>query len=200
MHRSRARRTHLAAILVGLPLVAPLTAAPSRPAIASAAEDRLPLIGSSGGSFFSRRCPGRHVLVGFRYRVGAVVDGLGIYCRKVLVSGQLGEMTEVSEMAGGNGGTSGLAICPFSGAQQVIAAQHGGGAGFGIAKLRYSCYAWYDRSRTFGGGNALLERVIRDGAAFSASATCPVATKPAVGIYGRHGAVVDAVGLICDAP
>src|SRR5882724_4521117 len=44
-------------------------------ASARALLEDLPLIGTGGGTAFSRTCPSGHVLTGVRWRTGAVVDG-----------------------------------------------------------------------------------------------------------------------------
>ena len=58
--------------LAGATLLAPHAAA------ARALLDDLPLIGTGGGTTFSRTCPSGNVLTGIRWRTGAVVDGIGI--------------------------------------------------------------------------------------------------------------------------
>lgn len=183
----------------GLVVIALITPGASVPA--DIVDGKLPLIGSGGGNPFTRRCPQGHVLTGFRYRTGAVVDGIGIKCRVITSGGNLGAEADVGSMAGGNGGHAGSASCYQGnvGNPNVIAEQYGGSAAFGIADLGFVCKEWFAASRTWGAGTKWGIR-IRAGTVFTAADTCFTGDSPAIGIYGRHGAIVDAVGLICGRP
>ena len=162
-----------------------------------AVDGKLPLIGSGGGNPFTRMCPSGQVLTGLRYRRGAVIDGLGIKCTAVGRSGNLGAEVSVGTMVGGNGGTPGSDGCLQQGTNiSVIASQYGGSAGFGIADLGFLCKQWFPASRTWGVANRWMFKV-RSGTVFTSSADCPQGEWPAIGIYGRHGSIVDAVGLVC---
>jgi len=152
----------------------------------------LPLIGGSGGHSYTLMCPSGQVLTGVRYRVGALVDGLGIKCSKVKADGSLGPSTDVGSMVGGNGGTAGSATCQTSG--EVIAAQQGASAGVGIGGLHFLCFTWYGHN--YGGTSNDIINVIGFLPAFIAQ-QCRDGNEPAIGIYGRHGSLVDAVGLKC---
>src|SRR4051794_21218661 len=91
--------------IVAATVIAPHTAA------ARALLEDLPLIGTNGGTSFSRTCPAGNVLTGIRWRTGAVVDGIGIACSPVRADGTLGTRVDVGTMAGGNGGTAGRDDC-----------------------------------------------------------------------------------------
>ncbi len=182
----------LVAVLASLLVIGSSAAAP--PVI----ETRLALIGSGGGKSFTRRCPDDHVLTGLRWRTGMVIDAIGIRCRPVRLSGHLGDEISVGSMAGGNGGSAGSESCNQQN-PSVIASQYGGGAGIGIAKFSVECKEWLPESRAFGVGNRWIFSV-RNGTVMISSAACGSSNSPAVGIYGRHGSFIDAMGLICDKP
>ena len=156
----------------------------------------LPLIGSGGGTSFSLRCPDNYVLTGIRARVGSVVDGMGIRCSRVLSTGLLGTSEPKGLMAGGNGGTFVEVKCGG-----VVMGQRGGSLGVGIDRLRIYCANWVQEVKQFSGGQPKGHN-IRMGAGLFVDTDrfCPFADQPAVGIYGRHGSIVDSAGLICDYP
>jgi hypothetical protein len=176
--------------LAGATLLAPHAAA------ARALLDDLPLIGTGGGTAFSRTCPSGHVLTGVRWRTGTVVDGIGIQCSPVRSDGTLGTGVDVGPMAGGNGGTAGRDHCRGG----VIAGQNGATAGVSLASLFFRCFPWNPTARVYTGADNYSINV-RIGLLISASESqCHDGDKPAVGIHGRHGAFVDAVGLRCAKP
>lgn len=161
--------------------------------------ENLPLVGSSGGTSFSRECPANHVLSGVRYRRGAVLDGIGIKCRPVRSNGTLGSEINSGSMAGGNGGTAGSESCTGT---TVIVSQAGASqAGVGIGILVLHCYEWFPASKSWG-GSRLGHIAVKTGGALPALATsrCSAGTQPATGIRGKHGAIVDSFGLHCSAP
>jgi hypothetical protein len=103
-------------------------------------------------------------------------------------------------MAGGNGGTAGSGSCENEATNpSVIAAQSGGSAGFGIAAYGVLCKEWFASSKTWGVANRYSVGV-RQGTVLLSAATCPDGDSPAIGIWGRQGSVVDAVGLVCGPP
>ena len=176
--------------LAGATLLAPHAAA------ARALFEDLPLIGTSGGTAFSRTCPSGHVLTGVRWRTGAVVDGIGIQCSPVRSDGTLGARVDVGPIAGGNGGTAGRDDCRGG----VIAGQNGATAGVSLGSLFFRCFTWNPTARAYTGADNYSINV-RIGLLISASESqCHDGDKPAVGIHGRHGSFVDAVGLKCGKP
>lgn len=159
----------------------------------SVAED-LPLLGNTlTGSPFSRTCPDNHVLTGFRYRSGLILDGIGpIKCRPVQSDGTLGAEVLAGSLAGGNGGTLANKSC---GANQVVAGQQSGLPR--LASLTFFCMRWSATSKAwFGTGDVLA----LFGGAASQMRQCSSSTQPATGIRGRHGMVIDAIGLVCSSP
>jgi hypothetical protein len=176
--------------LAGAALAAPHAAS------ARALFEDLPLIGTNGGTSFTRTCPSGNVLTGVRWRTGAFVDGIGIQCSPIRADGTLGDRVNVGEMAGGNGGTAGQDNCHGG----VIAGQNGATAGVSLGSLFFRCFTWNPQARAYTGAeNSSIN--VRIGLLISASERqCQDGDKPAIGIHGRHGSFIDAVGLKCGKP
>jgi hypothetical protein len=163
-------------------------------------DEFLPLIGTSGGTSFSRHCPDGKVLTGIRVRTGAVIDGIGILCSGMGTGGWLGEPTFSGTMAGGNGGTVKDLKCPTMGFRLgAVAGQRGGSLGVGIDRLTLICRQWLSDARALGGGET-KEITAKCCTGGDQPRECGTAGWPAVGIRGRHGSIVDAVGLVCGLP
>ena len=169
-------------------------AASSHARSARVAAEELPLLGSIlTGSPFSRSCPDNHVLTGFRYRSGLTLDGIGpIKCRPIQSDGTLGTEALFGSLAGGNGGTLANKSC---GANQVIAGQQSGVPRLG--SLTFFCVRWSATSKAWFGTGDVLNLF---GGAASQMRQCSSSTQPATGIRGRHGMVIDAIGLVCNTP
>lgn len=157
----------------------------------------LPVYGGGGGTAFTRNCGRGFVLTGVRYRQGATFDAIGVLCRPVLSNGQLGSETTVGTQAGGGGGTSLTMSCA---ANKVVV---GGSIGFAtyVGQVEIFCRDWYASNRTFGGGTTSastdhdlqpFKKWIGEG--------CESARQPAIGIRGRAGTLLDALGFICNEP
>jgi hypothetical protein len=99
-------------------------------------------------------------------------------------------------MAGGNGGTAGEDHCRGG----VIAGQNGATAGVSLGSLFFRCFQWSPGGRAYIGADDYSINV-RVGLLISASESqCHDGRQPAIGIRGRHGSFVDAVGLKCGTP
>lgn len=188
-------RTRLA-LYVGLVVAASVGLGTTR-LHANLALENLPLVGSPGGTSFTRNCPANHVLTGVRWRRGLLLDGIGIKCRPVQSDGKLGAEINSGSMAGGNGGTAGSESCPG-----VIVSQKGASqGGVGIGMLFLGCFQWFPASRSWG-GSSITHIFVKTGGSLPAltTDTCSLGGQPATGIQGRHGSIVDAFGLRCNTP
>ena len=159
----------------------------------------LPIWGGGGGSGFTRSCGTGKVLTGLQYRVGLVVDAVGVLCRPVQADGKLGSQTTVGSLAGGGGGTASLQSCPSG---QVVV---GAAIVFGsfVDGIHLRCHAWNASGRTFGSTTSKILYIGADGARPGGSLRgniCEANTQPVVGIRGRASALVDAIGFFCDEP
>ncbi len=173
-----------------------IAAANSHARPARVAAEELPLLGNPlGGSPFFRTCPDNHVLTGFRYRSDLTLDAIvSIKCRPVRSDGTLGAEILAGSFAGGNGGTLANKSCS---ADQVIVGQKISIAG-SLLNLTFFCVRWSATSKAwFGSGDAIG---LVKAALSPEGRKCSSSTQPAIGIRGRHGMVIDAIGLVCNVP
>ena len=168
--------------------------------------------GGGGGQPFTLTCGDGRALIGIRGRAGDVVDSIRGVCAQL---DELGAVTAVSTTAvtGGSGGEYDYELrCPSS---QVVTGLRGRAASF-LDEVSLVCarMATLDSGavdpagRTDGDVAGVVERG-RSVARLFASAgegnggapftlNCP-GTLPARGLQGRSAALVDRIGLVCDA-
>jgi hypothetical protein len=155
--------------------------------------------GGSTGTSFTRGCGADHVMTGLRVRYGALVDAVGLLCRPVNADGSLGTESAVGTMVGGTGGTATSVRCP---AGSVVA----GGKLYAFAPpyptmtgFTLSCRNWVASGRRFG---TTSTGTLAIGALMgtTSGSMCAQQVQPMVGIRGRSGAIVDALGFTCDEP
>ena len=170
----------------------------------AAAPDLLPLVGGPGGTSFAHVCPAGHVLTGVRVRRGITLDAIGIRCRPVQTNGSLGAEVDAGPVWGGPGGAQGAMSC---GTGSVIADQVARFNGVHLSDLRYHCYRWDAGTRRWDIRDKRIAIVVLPTAAVAGSpltngtaTACPFPARPADGVRGRSGMIVDAVGIRCDAP
>jgi len=171
--------------------------------------EALPLIGSSGGTAFTRQCPQGQVLTGIRTRAGLVIDALGVKCRPVNANGTLGGENEIGSLAGGTGGILSSGSCPQG---SVVGGQGGTRLPVGVSMFELRCKRWDAGARRWTGTVTAYVRVISGSGApgvslatsahskISEIADCSRAGQPAVLLRGRAGAVIDAAGFTCNEP
>jgi hypothetical protein len=159
----------------------------------------LTIWGGGGGTGFTRSCGDGRVLTGLQYRVGLVVDAVGVLCRPVQANGTLGSQTTVGSLAGGTNGTPNNQSCPTGqvvvGAALVI--------GSFVDGIHLRCHAWSASGRSFGSTTLKNLYIGLDGPRPGGNIrgnSCEANTQPAVGIRGRASSVVDAMGFFCDEP
>lgn len=158
-----------------------------------------PFGGSTGGTAFTRGCGADRVMTGLRVRYGALIDAVGLLCRPVNADGSLGGEVAVGSMVGGTGGTATSVRCP---ANSVV-------AGAKVYQLTppaltptaftLSCRNWVASGRRFGTtstGTLAVGSLV----GISGGSMCLQQVQPMVGIRGRSGAIVDALGFTCDEP
>jgi len=160
----------------------------------------LPIWGGGGGTGFTRACGTGRVLTGLQYRVGLVVDAVGVLCRPVQADGQLGSQTTVGSLAGGSSGLLHAKSC--SSGQVVVGATMVFGSF--VDGIHLKCSAWNASARTY--GSTVLNNLYigaetpRPPGGNMNSNLCDARIQPAVGIRGRASSLVDAIGLFCDEP
>ena len=158
----------------------------------------LPVYGGAGGTAFTRTCGAGKVLTGVRFRGGVLVDAVGILCRPVLADGTLGPESTVGTIAGGSGGTSGIANCPTPRVAVGATIKHGTYVNY----IHLWCRAWDPGTRKMVGDD---QRTAEDAGTNASGGTsntekCEAATQPASGIRGRASSLLDAFGVTCNEP
>lgn len=160
------------------------------------ADEYLKPIGGGGGSPFEARCASSEVLIGLELRVGDYIDAVRPLCATAYGARDVGAQSG-SGWHGGSGGALTRIACPN---EQPIA--NGMFVGTDITDTRIvNNVLMY-----CGVGDARRISVYaRPGPPDSIAATyddtqgCPVG-QVAIGVHGRSGMLLDAIGLICDVP
>ena len=186
----------LAASVAALDSAAPPSAAPADYPV-----QHTQILGGQGGAAYTIRCPAGSVLTGFTPRTGYWLDQVRIRCRQVKSDGTLGASTDPTAIAGGAGGTpQDLRQCS---AGKVIAAAVVSYGSY-VHHFTAHCRPWKAATREFdpfGGleyvnvSGALVQRGPQEN-----GVSCTRSSQPVVGIRGREGAYLDAIGFICDEP
>lgn len=187
---------------VGAGLV--LLAMAVRPANATVTE----VYGGPGGGQFNLTCPANAVLVGFQARAGAWVDAVGIICAPLdVASHRPSASRKVQGWAGGNGGSPQESYCARGEFLTGVGVAHTRGNNLPrqyVNTIGLACggRSHIDRCISSGEGCGWIPPVVR-GPVISVvkeysydSIVCP-AGEVAVGVVGRSGKYVDALGLVC---
>lgn len=160
-------------------------------------------VGGPGGRDFTVQCPAGSAAIGFQARTGAWVDGLALIC----VSSGKGGRT-LSAWNGGNSGSPQEVYCPTNSFVTDVAMTFTRGKGLereylntigigcGSERPDYACISTDDgcKERFFTPTN-----ILGTGFGYNVKAdrlSCP-ADEVVLGLLGRAGKYVDAVGLIC---
>jgi hypothetical protein len=170
-------------LLVGVVALAASWLAPEANAQDTAA------VGGPGGRAFRQQCPKSHpVLVGFKAQAGAWVDGLTPLCSRPDGKGFLVDRQDQSSL-GGKGGAQRIAVCASQGdfveSLTVATLQNGM-----VNSIAVNCRKILNPALTY---TACLDTGQGCGGTPAACAR----GQAAIGVHGRHGAFIDAVGLIC---
>jgi hypothetical protein len=180
---------------------------------AHAADVSLPLIGGGGGGQFFARCQVGDILTGFELRTGNDVDAIRPICATPQSPTSTGPRNFYPELSGGQGGNPRQILCPdslplvsgleigYEGEKTII-----------VNNVHLYCTVALPNQRTSQFAQAVYDGPsirVTSGGPFTggdpvflnfALENCPPNTV-AVGIAGRSGIWVDAVGLMCgDSP
>jgi hypothetical protein len=159
------------------------------------AEERSPVKGGHGGGNFSDPCAKGFLLVGFGFRGGKALDRMTPYCKSVQNGKWSGSKFDERAPRGQENPdgpfTRGTVLCDRD---QFVTSLHVWWDHFGIVHhIRVNCHS-LDRKKeskaaswNTGGEPSQDEPT-----------ACPTGMF-ATGMYGRSGALIDAVGLICGA-
>ena len=166
-------------------------------------------VGGSGGGPFQARCPQGEHLMGLNLRAGHNVDAVQPVCGSA--SGPSGPMRVGREMPryGGSGGDPRSLMCPPQ--TPVLIATYTSAEGVGVVALKV-LYLYCgivagqqvlsEMPAVYFAGPAQSQSILPGASAVRTSSgykICPAGMIP-VGVHGRSGALVDALGLICGSP
>jgi uncharacterized protein YkwD len=147
--------------------------------------------GSPGGNAFREECPPGQYVVGARYRSGAWLDQISITCAPVDATGMTGQHWHGSTF-GGNGGNPDEKSCnPGHIVGSAAILLHSGNQF--VHMMDFGC-----RSTTSTSGHGLLNIGAPSSLFGVIDQWCPTG-EAVIGIQGRAGAFVDAIGIICGA-
>lgn len=179
--------------LAGLILTALLTSASFSPAFSAS---RTTIVGGSGGGPFELKCRNREVLVGVQMQLGSAMDAIGPVCKPLNSAGKTMPRGGPANIAAGRTGG------PGGSEQQVVCIKN---------RMVYSMNVFVDkfnivnhveikcRNLGFAPKPDILVPPHGGSSERSYEVSCQVNHIPN-GLYGKSGAMVDAVGLICDHP
>ena len=184
----------------------------------ASAEDYLALIGGPGGGQFQALCPSGQLLIGLDLRAADDVDAMRPVCATAYWPNVVGDVSQ-GNWYGGSGGRFHAAICP--GDRPIVYGMSIGAEGVDtviVNDISLDCGlaaetqpAKRDPNRTDAGfdGPSYMPSEMRiwmgygfEGARATGSRgdqQCPIG-QVAVGVHGRSGIWLDAIGLICGQP
>jgi hypothetical protein len=146
-------------------------------------------VGGPGGAAFKQQCPaGLPFLVGFKAQAGAWVDGLTPLCAAYNEKGFLLYRQDQSSL-GGKGGAPRIAVCASQGdfveSLTVSTLQNGM-----VNSIAVNCRKILNPALTY---TACLDT----GQGCGGTVVSCGRGQAAIGVHGRHGTFINAVGLIC---
>jgi hypothetical protein len=159
-------------------------------------------VGGGGGSQFSARCPQGQLLTGFDLRAGDWVEAIRPICVAAYGPADVGPFEPFSSYFGGTGGNARQLVCPKN--TPVVTGMYIWSAGVkteSVVALHLFCGvaattqtpSEVAAAKFEGGGSPNFIHYSE------ATQRCPTSLV-AVGINGRSGIWLDAVGLVCGVP
>jgi hypothetical protein len=150
-------------------------------------------MGGTGGAPINVTCGAGRVLVGVSGRAGSWLDNLFLRC--ATVSGTtLRDVQTIPARIGGLGGTRNYGLqCPDGQVVKGVMVYRG----IYINRIGLYCRGW-DGAGWTGTGN-LVGPAGGDGGSYDRR-DCSSPAQPVVGLHGRSGNYVDALGIRCDEP
>jgi uncharacterized protein YkwD len=156
---------------------------------AFAATEFMP-VGSPGGGVFRNECPLGQFVIGARYRAGYWLDQISITCAPVDAAGMTGPQWHGATFGGNGGGPNEKSCPPGSIIQRGMVGLHPDGY---VHFIDVVCRS--TTSNAFGAGFRIGPEAPFFGNFYN---FCPDG-EAVIGIQGRAGLFVDAIGLICGA-
>ncbi|UIJ44336.1 hypothetical protein LZK98_14840 [Sphingomonas cannabina] len=196
-------RQYLKAVAVAAALVS------GTPASAGEADWSSPVVGGRGGTSAALRCPAGSYLAGVVARIGDDMDAIGPICAQALTTGGIYPAGRPGTL-GGTGGRLREFACPASAPfvrKATIGAE--GSRTIVVNSIEIRCgplsgpmpqpvleYNYVLLSGPNYYSSSLLPGTGGNSLSYSNLAECPSHMAP-VGLHGRAGAMVDALGIIC---
>lgn len=174
------------------------------PAWASAQETRLEAVGGNGGAPFASICPANARLVGLEVRAGDYIDAVRALCQRNYQT----PPEPIGGFAGGLGGVPRLFACPsrlnqrFPDWRQPITGADWTARGRDLVIVRDLALYCGDNpfsrppDASYVGAQVDVPLFAPFGTEIKRRQVCPAGTQ-AVGVHGRAGDFVDAIGLVC---
>jgi hypothetical protein len=173
----------------------------------------LPPLGGDGGGKFIARCPQGQLLTGFQLWTGDDVDAIRVICVTASGPADVGPLVAGGEYFGGNGGGARYLLCPKD--APIVTGMEIGAVGADTVVV-HDIHLWCGVAAStqtpgesptaeyngppFTKGKSGLLGIGSDPPAYAGGAQRCRAGSVAVGINGRSGVWLDAVGLICGVP
>lgn len=159
--------------------------------------------GGNGGAPFTQECARGEVVTGLRVRSGTYIDAVSIVCGRWNADAQVVEQSVQHPFMGGGGGAIQELHCPAGRAMDAIRVNlvlDGEGHPRYVRLLGMACFSLTSTQPNYSTfGRWLRDEIGRDDVNDAGDGdVCPTG-EVVVGIHGRSGAYVDALGLICDS-
>ena len=152
--------------------------------------------GGNGGGPFRLDCPSGMAMTGIRARAGAWLDSVAPVCAIWVNHRTLGEIDDQPATGGGGGGASFIRCQGPIGAVVGIAVQQANNGNHTIGHLLVDCgrytQPWLFWNKLPGSADYLGKSNSNP----SVTLQCGI-DEVAVGLYGRSGAFIDKIGLLC---
>ena len=166
----------------------------------------LPPQGGNGGGQYKAQCGPTENLMGFELRVGTFIDAIRPVCVITYGATAIGNQVVSPTWNGGTGGHVERLLCPTSTPVVISVAVGASGTVEDTSTVVLSAIHLFCGQAVAAQKPAALPSAVFDapgstgvGTFVGAPQVCP-AGQVAVGVHGRAGTWVDAIGLICGAP
>ncbi|HXO39141.1 MAG TPA: hypothetical protein VN872_10910 [Candidatus Acidoferrum sp.] len=166
----------------------------------------MPPQGGPGGGQYIAQCGPTENLMGFELRVGTFIDAIRPVCVVTYGATAIGNQVVPPTWNGGTGGHAEKLLCPASTPIVIAVAVGVSGTVEDISTVVVSAIHLYCGQAVAAQTPAALPSAVFDGPGSTRVGTfvgapqvCP-AGQVAVGVHGRAGTWLDAMGLICGAP
>ncbi len=179
------------------PPAVPVSPPPPPPMHLSVAKIKTPSFGGTGGGDFESPCPFGSVMTGIRAREGSWIDAVAPICTHFdWVKSSRGATSTANENGGPGGHPSEASCLPPRGAVVQIEARQADNHDGSVGVIALSCGDYLKPTRHVSLTPSSVYSFGQSQKGPRAQMSCPP-PYVAGGLYGRSGAYVDRIGLIC---